>query len=201
MAAAAVGQLSYAAAIAHKDNVWKVVARARLETPKLPPSLGIAYDQVCRSALCFIWLEACCAHCVRRRLWAERSVCGDLEFKIEDSARVLDEVCLTEARAQVLAQSKVPKGSSKGTATLTCTKCGRNGHTAEYCRGDFVVKCWMQVVCCVLLLYSLAVLLCLCSCDKPGHTAVNCPLKKANGQSNDSSWGGKEKGKGKKRKY
>ena len=91
---------------------------------------------------------------VGRKSWAERMAAGELGFDVNVAALRLD--ATLERHAQDMhdlhfggrSQGRdggrlagaAPKGSGKGFATMSCTKCGRKGHTAEYCRGE---QCWM----------------------------------------------------------
>ena len=127
LAAAATGQLTLGAAMAHKDTCLRLgaVVGQRL--------LGVTYDELVR------------------RSWAERSVCGDVNFDIEEAALAEDAVCVKEARAAlepVGAQGAAPGNNrqaatgsgqafagaaSRGKGGLTCFKCGKEGHKAREC--------------------------------------------------------------------
>ena len=117
-------QLSFAAALAHKD----VCMGVGLAAPRgvVPRRAGLApiYDEVCR------------------RSWADRSAGGEHGFNVNDAALVLDKTLLKQAedlydaagRFDTLAKS-YGKGL-KGKSDVTCYKCGEVGHTAANCWND-----------------------------------------------------------------
>ena len=127
LAAAATGQLSLGAAMAHKNTCLSLGAAVGQRT------LGVTYDELVR------------------RSWAERSVCGDVKFDIEVAALTLDEGCLKEAKAALEsagAQSNQQQNGARGNSKqwqqrseaagskggLTCFVCGKEGHKARDCR-------------------------------------------------------------------
>ncbi len=150
-------QLSYTAALAHKDVYLQVALRATLKGRRA--GLGMIYDEIARKA------------------WADRKAAGEWNFQVNDVAPVLDDALLRMAEAiygepapatpaavsgkGVAGKASAgAKGGGKGGASgIQCYKCGGWGHIAAHCgkggnKGNADIVCY--------------------SCWKPGHKSSDC---------------------------
>ena len=154
-------QLSYTAALAHKDICMKVALQAPLGSKPRRAALGVIYDEVARKA------------------WAERAAAGEHNFDVCRAAQLLDDGLLRQAEVIFDAAAKAPNsagdgakaagkssggGSSKG--AVQCYRCGGWGHVASDCqKGAAKGKGKGGVVC-----YN---------CGKSGHKSPDCTLPKS----------------------
>ena len=137
--AAVCGQMPWCASTAHRMIVMQVAHTAPLK--KRTPALAVIYDELCRKS------------------WAERSVNGELGFKVAEAATVLDDTVLRQAENQFdcYTPARVPskweasesvkggamfgKGKGKGAkgakgkarGDTVCYGCGQSGHKKDAC--------------------------------------------------------------------
>ena len=117
-------QLTYAAALSHKDICMNVGVSAPRGVVQRRAGLAPIYDEVCR------------------KNWADRSASGELGFDVNQVSLVLDKVMLKQAEDVYDSAGKndsfakqFGKGS-KGKSDVQCYKCGDIGHIAANCWGD-----------------------------------------------------------------
>ena len=127
-------QLSYAAALDHRDVCMQVALRSYLTVPKRRAVLGVLYDEVARKS------------------WAERKAAGDSTFCVAREAQVLDGTLLRRAEdifdAALTSDTQGGKGSTANpkatgaskSGAIKCYKCGGWGHIASECRKGFSSK-------------------------------------------------------------
>ena len=120
MAAACTDQVSFAGAMAHKEQCLKVAMEAHLD--KRGRLLGVYYDEVCRKA------------------WAEATACGDVEFDLAvELFKFRSDAHLQQAKNlydEAKSNTGGGKGSGKGAqavANKVCFKCGKKGHLSTQC--------------------------------------------------------------------
>ena len=117
---AAVAQLSYVSALAHKDVCKAVSLRAPLSDPPRKAQLGVIYDEAAR------------------RLWSQRSASGEHGFDVNIVAMAFDPTILRQAEATYDSFKSIfgkgfGKGKGKGKGPQ-CFKCREFGHIAPDCK-------------------------------------------------------------------
>ncbi len=152
-------QLSYPAAVAHKDICMRVALQAPLKDCRA--ALGVVYDEVARKS------------------WAERKAVGEHNLDVCRAAQCLDDALLRQAEAifDVAKTANSGGGGAKATSkgsgggngkggAVRCYKGGGWGHVASACRkGAAKAKGKGDLVC-----YN---------CGKVGHKSPDCTMPKS----------------------
>jgi hypothetical protein len=113
LACAALGMMSYAAALAHKENCLQVALSATYKGRTT--ALGLVYDEICR------------------REWSEQSL-RDSNFKVNTVAVALNATCLHKAETTYDSRSK--KGKGKSDTTKGDAKSGHKGRKGRKGKGQ-----------------------------------------------------------------